>query len=68
MQRKHPTSYFLIVIGTLELGEERKPKNEVSLIGTRFNFLSERVCPRKQHASEKHTNNHIQTKNFSSIG
>ena len=31
MQRKHPTSYFLIVIGNLALGEERKPKNEVRL-------------------------------------
>ena len=31
MQQKQATSYFLNVIGTLALGEDRKPKNEVSL-------------------------------------
>ena len=67
MQQKHRTFYLLNVIRALAFGKERELKNEVSL--RCFIFFSEKFCRvNSRLLSEKHTNNHIQTKLFSSIG
>ena len=63
MQRKHPTSYFLIVIGTLALGEERKPKNEVSLEPALIFF--QRNFARVNSMRQKSTQTIIFKQNFS---